>query len=433
MAIFQRSRLNLAYWFALSMGSILVAFASAIFYVEAEDQLRSFDKALYKKGKAIAARSQYSFQQGEWQVELTEALAIGPQAPPPQDELVYARWYGTNGKLLQSVGLPVSGIDSPPTKGFKTVTQGQGWESQRLRQATVPVLHEDVPIAYLQIATAIAPLRVALDRAWLFLALGVPVTLIVIGVTGWFLAGMAMQPIRDAYRRLQRFTADASHELRAPLAAMLSNAQVAQMPTSSPAVRAACLEEVVKAGKSMRVLIDNLLFLARHESQLSSESLSLINLQDVLYLSIQHYRTRAIQQNRQFPIQLPDSPIFIRGDRQLLNQAISNLLDNAFKYTTTGGTIHLRVMPHPQRVILQIEDDGIGIPASDLPHIFERFYRVDITRSRQTGGYGLGLSITQQILEAHGGKLTAASIFGQGTTFLIELPRAAGDRVKPNQ
>lgn len=429
MAIFQRSRLNLAYWFALSMGSILVAFASAVFYVEAEEQLQSFDKVLYKKSKAVAARSQYSFRQGEWQVELTEAVAIGPGAPPPQDELVYARWYSTDGKLLQSVGLPVSEADSLPTKGFDTITWGQGWESQRLRQATVPVLHEDVQIAYLQIATPIAPLQATLDRAWLFLALGVPVTLIAIGVTGWFLGGMAMQPIQDAYKRLQRFTADASHELRAPLAAMLSNSQVAQMPTSSPAVRNACLEEVVKAGKSMRVLIDNLLFLARNEGQLSCDTLTLINLQDVLYPLIQHYTTRAIQQTRQFPIQLPDSPIPIRGDRQLLNQAIANLLDNAFKYTTTHGTIHLRVALHPYRVLLEIEDNGIGIPASDLPHIFERFYRVDLTRSRQTGGHGLGLSITQQILQAHGGKLTATSIFGQGTTLSVELPRAGGDRL----
>ena len=83
MAIFQRSRLNLAYWFALSMGSILVAFAGAIFYVEAEEQLRSFDKSLYKKGRVIAGRSQYFFSQGEWQVELTDTLVLGPQAPHP--------------------------------------------------------------------------------------------------------------------------------------------------------------------------------------------------------------------------------------------------------------------------------------------------------------------------------------------------------------
>jgi signal transduction histidine kinase len=111
------------------------------------------------------------------------------------------------------------------------------------------------------------------------------------------------------------------------------------------------------------------------------------------------------------------------ADSELLQQAVRNLLDNAFKYTPSGGTVHLRLFTQPRRAIIQVEDDGIGIPAADLPKIFDRFYRVDTARARQTGGFGLGLAIAQQIVEAHGGRITAKSVEGQGATFQIELPQ----------
>lgn len=112
----------------------------------------------------------------------------------------------------------------------------------------------------------------------------------------------------------------------------------------------------------------------------------------------------------------------LNADPELLQQAITNLLNNAFKYTQSGGTVQLQIFTQSHRVIIQVEDNGIGIPAADLPHIFERFYRVDAVRSRQTGGFGLGLSIAQQIVEAHKGRITAKSNFGRGSTFQIELP-----------
>ncbi len=432
MAIFHRSRLNLAYWFALSMGSILVVFAGATYYVEAEEQLRSFDKDLFVKGKVIAAQSLYTFdqRQGQWQVELADALELGPDALPPLDEIVYARWYSARGELLRALGTldqPLPDPNTSPNRGYTSIFLDPG---QPLRQATIPVVREDSLIGYLQIATTLTPLRSTLNRSLLFLSLGVPITLVTIGLTGWFLGGMAMQPMQEAFRRLERFTADASHELRAPLATMLSNAQVALMPASTSATQKACLEEIVKAGQSMKILIDNLLFLARHHEHPRATPLSLIDLHDVLKSLIEDYSTLAAQHTRQFQIQLPDTPLMILGDAQLLHQAIGNLLDNAFKYTAVQGLIQLQVKVLPTCIWLQIDDDGVGIPDADLPHIFERFYRVDTARSRQTGGYGLGLSITQQILQVHGGRVTASSTLGQGTSFRVELPKPANSKRK---
>ena len=130
-------------------------------------------------------------------------------------------------------------------------------------------------------------------------------------------------------------------------------------------------------------------------------------------------------QNLHFDSMLPDGSATVQGEHGLLQQAIANLLDNACHYTPTGGMIRLKCQVQACWIVIQVEDSGIGIPAADLPHIFERFYRVDQHRSRQAGGFGLGLAIVHQIVELHGGQIKANSQLQQGSQFEIRLPLAA--------
>ena len=115
----------------------------------------------------------------------------------------------------------------------------------------------------------------------------------------------------------------------------------------------------------------------------------------------------------------------VNGDTVKLQQVIYNVIDNAIKYPPRGGEVHASLSRSGKRAVIRVSDTGIGIPAEDLPHIFDRFYRVDKARSRATGGTGLGLSIVKQIVQMHGGTIIAASEEGKGTTFVIELPLAA--------
>ncbi|MGF1673559.1 MAG: sensor histidine kinase, partial [Rivularia sp. (in: cyanobacteria)] len=223
----------------------------------------------------------------------------------------------------------------------------------------------------------------------------------------------------------QRFTADASHELRAPVAAILSNAQVGLLaPEDNTELPRKRLENVVDISKSMSALIGNLLFLARHEGSLNPKDLESIEIVDLLKRLASEYQLIAQEKELNLNIiaELPSQPVKILGDSDLLQQALKNLLDNALKYTLAGGTVKLKLFTQSRKISIQVIDSGVGIPPEDLTHIFERFYRVDSSRTRSSGGFGLGLAIAQQIVQAHNGEITVQSTVGEGTIFQICLP-----------
>jgi signal transduction histidine kinase len=419
LAMFDRSRRNLAYWFALSMGGILVAFVGVGYYLHVEEQLRGFDEELFRKTKTFATNAQFVLYESRWGQELPSLHRMSLN-----DGLVYARWFNVDRQLVHFVGSAGSNRLTSAL-GFDTVRRGGPDPAEAdlwLRQMTLPVLQDKVTIGYLQVAVPITPLRQSLNQARLFLTLGLPVTFGVIGLTGWLLGGVAMRPSYRAYEQLQRFTADASHELRTPVAAVLSNAQVALMPPENLEEQRSRLQKIADTAKSMTLLINHLLFLSRHDEQLVKTAFQPVDLVELVRSLTRTYQTQALEHQVTFIAQLPETAIKVLADVNLLPQALHNLLSNAFKHTPAGGTVQLRVFQQSHHALIEVSDTGIGIPTEDLPYIFDRFYRVDATRSRQTGGFGLGLAIAQQIIQSHRGQITAKSVLDKGSTFQIALP-----------
>ena len=225
--------------------------------------------------------------------------------------------------------------------------------------------------------------------------------------------------LESAYRFQQRFVADASHELRAPLTAIQANLELLQRhPEMTEADRGEALAEATHESTRLTRLVADLLALARADagvplrrSQVDLDALVLDVFGSVRQLA--HGQTLTLD---------PFEPVQVRGDEDRLKQLLLIVLDNALKYTPSGGAVTLGLRRDGDDALLSVRDTGVGVPAAALPHLFERFYRADPARRRDPGGTGLGLSIAESIARQHGGHIAITSRLGEGTTVTVRLP-----------
>ena len=237
---------------------------------------------------------------------------------------------------------------------------------------------------------------------------------------GLFLIGRDLTREQQLAWQRREFTANASHELRSPLATLGTALETMHRFLAK---EGETFYEI--AGRQVRrlsALTKDLLTLAEVEDGLSPDKFEEINLPDFASRFLADFFQEAKKKEIQLSVNLPDELPGVRADKRRLEQVFGNLLDNAFKYTPSGGRIEIAGSLSEEEVLIGISDSGIGIPAEDLPRIFERFYRVDKGRSRQLGGTGLGLAIVRHIVEAAGGRVWAESELDKGSAFFFTLP-----------
>ena len=242
------------------------------------------------------------------------------------------------------------------------------------------------------------------------------------GAASYVLARRTLRPIQEAMDIQGRFTGDASHELRTPLTAMRTEIEVALRDKALPAADArelltSNLEEIAK----LETLSAGLLRLARTENGLDPAAVTKIKAADVMNDAAERFAPAIAEHDITLDIQAGQTEL--NGDRDSLVELFAILIDNAIKYSPNGTTIKLAAAPAGQQVKFTVADEGAGIAASDLPFVFNRFYRTDRSRTRHSvGGYGLGLSIAKRVVDLHHGTITVDSAPGKGTAFTIKLP-----------
>ncbi len=231
-----------------------------------------------------------------------------------------------------------------------------------------------------------------------------------------------LERLETAFKKITQFTADASHELRTPVAVMRTRAELSLRRARSVEDYRDTVAQIHSELERTTELIEKLMFLARTDSGAESIPFTRVDLSEIVREVDTQGSALAEDKHVAFRENLPGHPVWVQGDEHLLRRLFLILIDNAVKYTPSEGTVEVSILEQNGTAIGQIRDTGIGVAAADLPNIFERFYRADKARSRETGGTGLGLSIGQWIAEAHAGTIEVESAPGQGSTFQVRLP-----------
>ena len=229
--------------------------------------------------------------------------------------------------------------------------------------------------------------------------------------------------LSEAFEQNRRFLADASHELRTPLAAWRGEMEsVVEQTRALPELRdraGSALEEVDRLAK----IVEALFAISRLDAGEAQQEWARFDLAPLAASTTEQMSLLAEDKGVLVACKVQGN-VAVEGDRARIKQVVVNLLDNAIKYTPSGGSINLDVYAREDKAVIEVADTGIGIPTDSLPHIFERFFRVDKARSRDAGGAGLGLAIVKSICLAHGGQVFVESVEGQGSRFKVELPLA---------
>lgn len=229
--------------------------------------------------------------------------------------------------------------------------------------------------------------------------------------------------IEKSFLRVTQFTADASHELRTPVSLIRTEAELTLRRSRGEVEYKESLRHILLEAERTTVLIEQLLTLARADSGRETLHMQPVDLHQTLSGIVDSWQQVATIRNLQFSAEIDKDDVFVMGDETMLRRLIDILLDNAFQYTPSPGSVSLRLEPREDAIAIAVQDSGVGIAKEEQGKIFERFYRVDQARNRARGGTGLGLAIAHWIVTQHHGSIRVESQPEKGTTFRVQLPR----------
>ncbi|MDE2095946.1 MAG: HAMP domain-containing histidine kinase [Patescibacteria group bacterium] len=238
----------------------------------------------------------------------------------------------------------------------------------------------------------------------------------------YIFAGETLRPLQEAMEEQKRFTADVAHELRTPLAIMRADLEIAQ---DSKEVDKAEVNRLIKSNleevEQLTDLAGSLLVLLKEENMGSGESFERLDLRALVERTVNQFQ--ALAEKKEIALEMEEGePVYVSGNPGSLGIMAKNLVKNALQYTESGGRVSAAVGEENKKAVLRVKDTGVGINEADLPHIFDRFYKADKSRTQTEGGAGLGLSIVNRVVGNHGGQIKINSAAGEGTEVVVSFP-----------
>lgn len=457
--LFNRTRIYLTLWYSVVMGIIFSAFGYGVYQAIAHAHLVTLDRELESIAKTLHNSLELKLTRpgkldtivGQLLPDLCvnnspcfSNLTLGENSTCPAN--YYSRFNVNNTpahhlfkfigegqyylRLLNLQRCPLAFAGNPPplkefsqTSKFLAPTDEKG---DRYHEITL-LLHtvDQRDWGYLQLGRSLKDFdEYMLTVRWI-LFLGLPVAIALVGVSSWWLAGLAMKPIYQSYQQIQQFTADAAHELKTPLAAMGATLEASsRRQTTGAAEIKELLAILSRQNHRLTSIVKDLLLLSRLERQSLRKKTEICCLNDIVNDLIEELAALALSAKVELTgIEPAGRAIYIKGDSEQIYRLISNLMINAIQYTLAGGKVRAILEASPSEAIVKIEDTGIGISKTEQERIFDRFYRVNSDRSRQTGGSGLGLAIALALVQYHRGNITVKSQLGKGSSLIVRFPR----------
>jgi signal transduction histidine kinase len=337
-------------------------------------------------------------------------------------------WFDAKGNLIGRKGLIRLGNEEPKT-GPRNIHQVGLDAIARTYTVSVVLSLPNQPgtkIGFVRASQSLEEIEAAQEELLRILVLGGLLTLILIGLGGFWLTQKAIEPIEASFLQLKQFTADASHELRSPLTAIKASVDIMRNhPERVHPKDAKKLEAIASAALQMNQTLQDLLFLARADADtsitISDRQLTPLSLNQILQNCFVLLEPLANDKQIVFQSKFSDE-MTILGDISQLSRLFSNLLENALQYTPEEGRVSLDLYKQNRYAIVSVRDTGIGIAPDQISKVFDRFWRANKARSRREGGTGLGLAISQAIAKRHGGKISVTSELNIGSCFLVRIP-----------
>lgn len=439
--MFQATRQRLALWYTIVTAILLLFFATGIYFYVRSTLIERIDDTLKHVVEVINRSLVIESITDNNRPQINIDATFRPNVDVVEDDHIDLEWFNPQGELIWSTFTDIPQIPLNPNRNATTVRLSL---NHLLRQVTERIEMNHQVLGYLRVSHPWFEVTKPTRRLIIDLMAGISLMLACVAAIGWFLSGLAIQPVKESYQSLKQFTADASHELRNPIAMIQTNVQRAlAYPDSNPAIQKKQLEVIERLTKRLGNLVNDLLFLARSDSGTLPIDFQLIPLDALLLEVIEEQRSFAEQKGIKLSFQVIDyssydseDKFILSGDWTQLARLFTNLIGNALTYTNSSAinanptvevilqTLELDRQP---QLKITIKDNGIGIPEEEIERLFDRFYRIDPARQHQyessmTGGSGLGLAIAAAIVKNHQGKIKLDSILYQGTTVMVLFP-----------
>jgi heavy metal sensor kinase len=453
MRFFKTIKFRLTMWYLVTLVVLLFVFGTAAYFMLSHNLHQNLDDSLRTRANELQGSLRVTNSGVEFDERLSELVLI----------------YDANENLMQRLGpnvefVNIAGIVKQALFGETSFLTAVTTDGQEVRLYATPFTVNSKTRIAVVIGSPLSEISGVLETFRSILGFSALALVILAGIGGMFMTNRTLRPVEritgtaqeigesdlnrridvrsedelgrlavtlnrmmerleTAFDRQRQFAADASHELRTPLSIIQAESSLALDKERTAAEYRKALELVSQEVTYMSAILGKLLFLARGDAGKEPMDFKDVNLRELIEGLASDVEVLAREKGLEFNLGTIEN-LTIKGDRVQLRQLFLNILENAVRYTPCGGSVSISVARNKETAVVTISDTGIGIAPEHLPHIFQRFYRVDKARSRAEGGSGLGLAIAKYIAEAHGGKIDVESQVSKGSIFCVTLPLA---------